>query len=173
MGLPPIPDSILLNDGGSFQLVLDPAKKYKIRVISMAALAATMLSFDSHTMHIIEVDGVYTNIKDATQIRVAPAQRYTFILEANGSKTKNYAFTASLDGNPDYTAPTAAWKQNLTSFIVYDQKKSLPGDFIVDAWKPLDDTSLVPLDNQALLGSPDQTIVLDFEFGVDDRKIPR
>jgi iron transport multicopper oxidase len=68
--LPPLPESFLLNDSQDTKLYIDPLKTYKIRIISMAALAATMFSFDSHTMRIIEIDGVYVDIHDASHIRV-------------------------------------------------------------------------------------------------------
>ena len=65
--LPPFPDAILMNDTQNVQLLFTPGKTYKIRLISMAAFASTLLQFDSHTMRIIQVDGVYTQKRDSYQ----------------------------------------------------------------------------------------------------------
>jgi iron transport multicopper oxidase len=106
--------------------------------------------------------------------QVAPAQRYTFLLTAKATASNNYAFTAALDTNRDYTQPGAVWPLNLTGYLIYDSKKDLPSDFIVQTWEnALDDTSLVPLDHKGLFGEPDQTITLDFNFGTDSVGIPR
>jgi iron transport multicopper oxidase len=49
--LPPFPDALVVNDSSSApQFNFEAGKTYKIRIISMAAFAATMLQFDSHTM---------------------------------------------------------------------------------------------------------------------------
>lgn len=169
---PPFPDSILFNDFSSTTLNFSPGETYKIRVISMAALASTMLSFDSHNMTVIEIDGVYVNPFTTTQIRVAPAQRYTFLMTALSSAESNYAFLGSLDVNRDYTQ-SAAWNINATGYIVYDSTKSLPDAYSPTAWTPLSDWDLSPSDSQGLLPNPDQTITLDFNFGVDSNGIPR
>lgn len=172
-GIPPFPDAALINDSSSATLFLTPGKIYKIRVISMAAFASTMLQFDSHTMRLIEVDGVYVNTHDAYQIRVSPAQRYTFLLNAEPTNRRNFAFLASLDTNQDYTAGGATWNHNATGYIIYDTSKALPAPYVVPSWSVLDDFTLVPYDNQALLGTPDQTLTMNFTFCLDDTGIMR
>jgi iron transport multicopper oxidase len=107
-------------------------KTYKIRVINMGAFAATMLQFDSHTMKIIEIDGVYVHEHDADQIRVSPAQRYAFLLEAKPTDGENYAFLTSFDINRDFTQPASVWALNVTGYIEYDPTKNLPVPFVVN-----------------------------------------
>jgi len=97
--LPPFPDSLLINDSQNVTFQFTPGKTYKIDIISMSAFAATLLQFDSHTMRVIGVDGTYIQKHDAYQIRVAPAQRYTVLLNAQPTDRRNYAFLASLDEN--------------------------------------------------------------------------
>jgi iron transport multicopper oxidase len=144
---PPLPVSGLLNDtlNGTANVMLKftPGKTYKIRVINMGALAPTMIQFDSHTMRVIEIDGEYVHKHDADQIRVSPAQRYTFLLEAKLTTEKNYAFLASFDINRDFTEPGSAWPLNATGYIEYDATKNLPGPYVVDDWNPLDDFTLL------------------------------
>jgi iron transport multicopper oxidase len=177
--LPPFPDALLVNDSSSAQLNFQAGKTYKIKVISTAAFAAVLLQFDSHTMHLISIDGSYVQKKDAYQIRVAPAQRYEFLLTAQTSVRRNYGFLASLDMNRDYATggSTNVWPFNITGVIQYDASKGAPPAFSVPAWTSVqDDAKLVALDNQALLGQPDvvdKDIRLNFNFGFDVNGIPR
>ncbi|KAE8447937.1 hypothetical protein EG329_010009 [Mollisiaceae sp. DMI_Dod_QoI] len=176
--LPPFPDALLVNDSSSATLNFQAGKTYKIRIISVAAFAAVMLQFDSHTMRVIEIDGSYVQKHDAYQLRVAPAQRYTVLLNAQTSVRRNYAFLASLDENRDFSTggSTNVWPFNISGTLLYDASKGAAPAFSVPQWSPQDDATLVSLDNQALLGQPavvDKSITLDFNFGLDPTGIPR
>lgn len=172
--LPPFPEAILLNDASQATFKFTPGKTYKVRVISMAAFASTLLQFDSHTMRVIEVDGTYIQKHDAYQIRILPAQRYTFLLNAQPTKRRNYAFTASLDMNRDFAHdPAPVYPFNISGHLIYDSAKPDPVPYIVHEWKPVNDFTFDPLDGQGLLGNPDKTIELDFNFGFDALGIPR
>ena len=174
MVLPPFPEAILLNDANQATLHFTPGKTYKILLISMAAFAATLLEFDSHTMRVIGVDGTYVDEYNAKQIRVAPAQRYTFLLNAQPTNGRNYAFLASLDMNRDFANdPNPVYPFNITGCIVYDDTKHLPPPYVVNKWTPVDDVKFVAWDHQPLLRNPDKTITLDFNFGFDALGIPR
>lgn len=176
--LPPFPDALLVNDSSSAQLNFEAGRNYKIRIVSYAAFASVMLQFDSHTMRVVEIDGVYVQKHDAYQIRVAPAQRFTVLLNAQTSIRRNYGFLASLDENRDFSTggSSNAWPFNITGTIMYDPSKGAPPAFVVPKWSPQDDATLVSLDNQALLGKPDlvdKAITLNFNFGFDSNQIPR
>jgi iron transport multicopper oxidase len=176
--LPPFPDALLLNDGGSAQYDFQAGKTYKIRIVSFAAFASVMLQFDSHTMRVIEIDGSYVQKHDAYQIRIAPAQRYTVLLNAQTSVRRNYGFLASLDENRDYSTggSTNVWPFNQTGTLMYDPSKGAAPAYSVPQWTPQDDATLVALDNQPLLGLPavvDKSITLNFNFGFDANGIPR
>jgi len=172
--LPPFPEAILLNDANSSTFHFTAGKTYKIKIISIAAFAATFLQFDSHTMRVIEVDGTYIQKHDAYQIRVAPAQRYTVLLTAQPTTRSNYAFLASLDMNRDFANdPAPVYPFNITGTIVYDAAKPSPPPYVVNKWSPVDDSTFQALDGQSLLGTPDKEITLDFNFGFDANGIPR
>lgn len=176
--LPPFPDALIVNDSSTAQLNFQAGKTYKVRIISTAAFASVMLQFDSHTMRVIEIDGSYVQKHDAYQIRVAPAQRYTVLINAQTSVRRNYAFLASLDINRDFATggSTNVWPFNITGTILYDASKGAAPAFSVPSWSPQDDSSLVAYDGQALLGGPDvvdKTITLNFNFGFDAKGIPR
>lgn len=172
--LPPFPNALLLNDASSSSLNFAAGKTYKIKIISMAAFASVFFQFDSHTMRVIEIDGTYVEKKDAYQIRVSPAQRYTVLLNAQPTARKNYAFLASLDMNRDFANDAApVFPFNITGNIIYDAAKPLPAPYVVNKWKPIDDFDLVALDKKPMLGAPDLDIRLDFKFGLDAGGIPR
>jgi iron transport multicopper oxidase len=172
--LPPFPQALLLNDANQAEFRFTPGKTYKVRVISMAAFASTLLQFDSHTMRLIEVDGAYIQKHDAYQIRVTPAQRYTFLLKAQPTTRRNYAFLASLDMNRDFANdPTPVYPFNVTGYIVYDKAKANPPPYVVRKWKPVNDFTFKALDSERLLRAPDKPITLNFNFGFDAKGIPR
>ncbi|PMD37211.1 Ferroxidase [Hyaloscypha variabilis F] len=172
--LPPFPDALLLNDSQNVTFQFTAGKTYKIDIISMAALASTFIQFDSHTMRVIGVDGTYIQQHDAYQIRVAPAQRYTVLLNAQPTTRRNYAFLASLDENRDYlNDANPVYPFNVTGYLVYDDTKPLPGPYIVNQWSIVNDFTFVALDDQALLGTPDVEITLNFAFCLDSGGIPR
>jgi len=171
---PPFPEALLLNDTQQSKLHFVPGKNYKIRFINMAAFASVLLQFDSHTMRVIEVDGTYIQKHNAYQIRVAPAQRYTFILNAQPTTRRNYAFLASLDMNRDFANdPAPVYPFNITGYIVYDDAKALPNPHVVTNWKPVDDYTFQPLECGCLSNTADKVITLDFNFGFDTGGIPR
>jgi iron transport multicopper oxidase len=99
-----------------------------------------------------------------------------FLLNAQPTTRRNYGFTASLDMNRDFlnpnSQPPVAFPLNITGHIIYDDAKPLP-PFVVNEWKPVNDYTFDPLDNQALLGTPTKEINLDFNFGVDGLGIAR
>lgn len=147
--LPPFPESGLLNDTtANVTLKFAPGKTYKVRVINMGAFASTMLQFDSHDMSIIEVDGEYVQKHDTQQIRVSPAQRYSFLLEAKPDSRDKYAFLAAFDINRDFTQPNSSWQLNVTGYIEYESENdstktiTVPGPYVVHDWDPLDDFTL-------------------------------
>ena len=173
---PPIPESLLLNDtSGPANLSFEAGKNYKLRIISMAAFASTFIAFDSsHIMKIIEVDGSYTEPFEASQIRVAPAQRYTVLLSALSSTNANFPFLAALDINRDFTdIANSVFPHNITGYIVYNQNNPVPAPLEIGAWQPADDVMFQSLQGQNLLEEPDQSIVLNFTFGIDSDGVPR
>ncbi|CZT03169.1 related to Conidial Pigment Biosynthesis protein brown1 [Rhynchosporium graminicola] len=175
---PPFPNALLLNETTSATFNFVTGKTYKIKMINMAAFASVFIQFDNHPMNIIEIDGSYTVKKEAYQLRLSPAQRYTVLLKAQSSTRRNYAFLASLDQNRDFSNENVAavWPLNITGNIVYDYTKALAPAMVVPKWKPFDDATLEALDGQALLGpreKADKEITLNFNFGLDASGIPR
>lgn len=100
-GNEPIPYSGLINGHGSFNcsytaLPCDPrkqhpavftvrrGKRYRVRIINTSAMAVFFFSIQGHKLNVIEVDGVDTVKVSLDRIPIAPAQRYSAIVEMNG-----------------------------------------------------------------------------------------
>ncbi|KAL2018463.1 hypothetical protein VTK56DRAFT_819 [Thermocarpiscus australiensis] len=101
-------------------------KWYKIRAVKMAALACAILFFDQHEIEVIKIDGVYVERAEAGQLYIAPAQRYSFIMEAKVDVTRNYAFSAVLDLNPDFRRPTTVFPINAIGCLEYNPALGFP-----------------------------------------------
>ncbi len=177
---PPIPDSIIVNEGQGSRITFEKGKNYRVRMISFSALASAMIHFDSHTMHVIMNDAAYVKEKDAYMLKIASAQRYDFILEAADRDSGNYPFLISLDVNRDFTNPdlgTPVWPHNYTGYLVMDSSQPMDKVDVVQEWKPADDSHFEPYDGDDMYvnsdGGYDQLMKLDFAFCLDKNGYPR
>lgn len=101
-GNEPIPYSGLINGRGSYNcsyttLPCDPkkqspavfnvqrGKRYRVRIINTSAMAVFDFSIQGHKLNVIEVDGVDTVKVSLDWIPIAPAQRYSVIVDMNGN----------------------------------------------------------------------------------------
>ncbi|KAL2260107.1 hypothetical protein VTK26DRAFT_5998 [Humicola hyalothermophila] len=172
---PPIPDSILVNEGQGSHINFTKGRTYRIRMINFAAFGSAMIHFDSHTMKVIMNDGAYIQQEDAYQLRIAPAQRYDFLLEAADRDSGNYPFLVSLDINRDWTnfSEPLTWDHNYTGYLVMDQSQPLTKLDVVDKWQPADDARFKPFNGSNALSSYDRLVQLDFKFCLDQNGYPR
>ena len=163
-GAEPIPYSAILNDGTTTSFNLSPGKTYYFRIINMATFSQIFLNFEEHNMTIIEVDGVYTQPREVESLWIATAQRYGVLITAKDTATTNYAFTAQLDTDAfDHT--TKYLQTNATGQLTYDASQPAAVAQPLDAWRVIDDFTLVPHDEMPLLaGTPDQIVHLDLNF---------
>lgn len=95
-GAEPVPNSILINEAQNVQFAMVPGKKYLFRVINMGAFAPQYLQFDQHDMTVVEIDGVYTQPYTVSQLFVTAAQRYSVIITAKATSSKNFAIKSSM-----------------------------------------------------------------------------
>jgi iron transport multicopper oxidase len=106
---------------------------------------------------------------------MAPAQRFDVILEGNGKDHGNYPFLVSLDQNPDWTTnnlTSLIWPHNATGYLVMDPSGDR-GTYVVDRWKPHDDSQLEPWDGKEILPPATKTFVFNFDVGHDKYGIHR
>ncbi|KAK4235038.1 multicopper oxidase [Achaetomium macrosporum] len=173
---PPIPDSLIVNEGQGLHINVTTGKTYRIRMINFAAFGSAMIHFNSHTMEIISADAINIKKKDAYHLRLAPAQRYDVLIGIDDRDNGNYPILVSLDLNRDWTNSTQklAWNHNYTGYLVMDASQPLDLLDVVDKWNPVDDfRSLQPYDGASALGQYDRLILLDFKFCLDQNGYPR
>jgi iron transport multicopper oxidase len=163
-GAEPIPYSALMNDAHTASFDMQCGKTYYFRIINTATFSQIFLNFEDHNMTIIEVDGVYTQPREVESLWIATAQRYGVLITAKADATRNYAFTSSLDIEAfDHT--TKYLQTNATGQLTYNAAKPAAPVYELDAWRVIDDFTLIPLDGMPLLaGTPDQIIHLDLNF---------
>jgi iron transport multicopper oxidase len=160
----PVPYSALMNDGHNVKLNVKPGKTYFIRIINMAAFSQSYLHFDQHKMTIVEIDGIYTEHKEVDSLYIAVAQRYGVLLKTKHTTSTNYAALAMLDSTKFDNVPTYL-NTNVTGYLVYDDKKALPLDLVVNSFDIIDDFTLTPYDKLHLFdGTPDSEIVVALDF---------
>lgn len=171
-GEEPAPNSTLVNDSQNIKFDITPGKTYRVRVINLSNMASNYLQLMGHELTVIAVDGV--NVKPATteSIYIATAQRYDVLFTAKSSKSQNYFFVSSLDqtmygGDFDISIP------NAYGYLVYNPALPLPKVYTPTSFNPIDDFSLVPYDNQPILGPVTQTVEINMNFQQDKYGINR
>ncbi|KAI1506404.1 multicopper oxidase [Biscogniauxia marginata] len=159
-GAEPVPQAALFNDTQNLKVSVQPGKTYLFRMINIGAFAGQNVWFEGHNMTIVEVDGVYHQPAEAEMIYLSAAQRCSFLVTTKNETTANYAFVSSMDTTLFDTLPDDL-NYNVTGWLVYNDAQSLPEPALVDELDFFDDMTLVPYDNQTLLGDPDKVIQLD------------
>ncbi|KAK0741869.1 Cupredoxin [Apiosordaria backusii] len=160
-GAEPVPDSGLFNDALNATIAVKPKTTYRFDMINMGAFANVYIWFEGHSMTIIMIDGVYTQLVETNMIYLTPGQRCSFLITTKADTSANFPFIASMDLNL-FDNPSTNFESNITGWLVYDEKKALPVPAdLYEPFSPVDDVRLAPLDNQALLGEPDQVVQLD------------
>ncbi|PSR91997.1 Cupredoxin [Coniella lustricola] len=177
--IPPVPDSMILNEGGSNLIPFAKGKTYRIRLINFSALSAAFVTFGSQVMQIVAQDGRYITPADAYTIRIDAAQRYDVILTCSESDV-NEPYLVALDANPDYTNPNATprpitFPYNSTGYLVVDPDGAFTETLEVEgSFTPIDDSLFSSAtETSASLGEADQTIQIDFNFCVDANGTPQ
>ena len=147
---PPIPKSIIVNEGRGARIDFKKDKNYRIRFINMAALSGAMIHFNSHTMKVIMSDAAMIKEENVDQLKIAAAQRYDFILQAGSSDDTNYPFLIALDINRDFHNPALGalqWPFNYTGYLVSDASKATEDVDVVHKFDPADDSRWAPFDS--------------------------
>ena len=96
-GAEPVPKAALFNDTQDLAIRVEPGKTYMVRMVNMAAFAAQYVWFEGHTMRIVEVDGIYTELAEANMIYLTAAQRCSVLITMKNDTSSNFAFVGSMD----------------------------------------------------------------------------
>lgn len=162
-GAEPVPNAALMNDTQDLAVHVQPGKTYLFRVVNMGAFASQYVWFEGHDeLEIVELDGVYTRPKKASMLYLSAGQRCSFLLRTKDTATENFAIVGSMDTTLFDSMPPGL-QYNVTGHLVYSPSLPLPPPTPIDAFTPVDDTTLVPYDGMPLLpppSSPAHTIQL-------------
>ncbi|TFK37385.1 laccase-4 [Crucibulum laeve] len=176
----PIPDSGVINGIGRYDggpSVLRPrinvvsGKKYRFRVINISAYSGFIFSIESHSLSIIEVDGINHRPLTVGGLAIYAGQRYSVVLNAN-QPIRNYWVRAPMElqhSNNNLTCPTVD-TENVYAVLHYQGASSSEPTTKakVSASNLLQEHLLVPLENPgAPGGSQPADHVIDLQFTRD------
>ena len=170
-GVEPAPNSTLLNDSLNPEFAITPGLTYRLRIISMSAMAANYIQIQDHEMTMIAVDGVEVQPVTADSVYISAAQRIDVLFTAKTQVSQNYFIVSTLDqtmygGYFDISIPTTY------GYLVYNPKAPLPATYLPN-FNPVDDFTLVPYDREAILSPVSQTITINMIFENDQYNINR
>ncbi|KAK7754697.1 hypothetical protein SLS62_003254 [Diatrype stigma] len=172
--VPPRPDSVIVDEGGTGHIPVEAGKTYRFRVINFSALTSSFLHIKSLDMHVIMTDASYVKKQVASVLRISPAERYDFLVTIDEEQEDNIPFLFALDSNPDYTAGNTTFRFNFTGQLVVDPDGDLSQtDLVVLPFEPLDETQLEAYDGLEAYGPVTKHWVLDFDFCLDSNGLPR
>ncbi|KAF7516968.1 hypothetical protein G7054_g13961 [Neopestalotiopsis clavispora] len=170
---PPLPDGMIVNEGGNTDIQLDIGSTTRVRILNFGALTAFMLRFGSRDMDVIMTDGSYVQRETIHQLRIAPGQRYDVLVSATKKdQGKNIPYLISMDLNRDFTV-SGTWSFNSTGYLITDSSAPCTAKEVVQQWRPFDEALFTPLDEMPLLGPLDRTWTLNFALCKDLNNIPR
>ncbi|KAG5636788.1 hypothetical protein H0H81_006841 [Sphagnurus paluster] len=101
----PIPDAGLINGAGRYKggpatpwarVNVVAGKRYRLRVINISAYAGFEFSIESHSLKIIELDGINHAPLTVDRMMVYAGQRYSVVVHANQA-VKNYWIRAPME----------------------------------------------------------------------------
>ncbi|KAI7866443.1 multicopper oxidase-domain-containing protein [Spinellus fusiger] len=164
-GAEPVPDSGLIMDTVNPNITFLPGKRYRLRFLNMSAFSSFFISIDGHTLDIIEVDGVDTQMKTVKNFYLTAAQRISVLIIAKNSTDTNYLLHADMNTDMFDTLPPSL-NTNLTANILYDATHHYfaPSED-VGMNSDFDDIDLPPLHKTDAV-EPDQQVNLTFKFEV-------
>ncbi|KAI1936268.1 hypothetical protein LOZ66_004726 [Ophidiomyces ophidiicola] len=162
-GAEPVPQAALMNDTQDLKISVQPGKTYLFRVVNMGAFAAQYLWFEGHKMRVIEVDGAWTEEKEADMLHITAAQRYSILVTMNNETSRNFPIVGSMDKDLFDVVPPGL-NPNVTGWLVYDSNKDLPKPALVNKFDFLDDMELIPSDGLELFDKVDHSITLDVKM---------
>jgi iron transport multicopper oxidase len=168
-GAEPIPDSFLFNDTLNTKISIEPNTTYLMRIINTGAFAAQYFYIEDHNFTIVEVDGVFTEPKEASLLYVAVAQRYSILFTTKASTARNYGLVTIadqvlLDGIP------STLRLNQTNWLEYNPSatfESVNVTLDIATENPaFDDYSLIPYDKEPLYQNPSKIINMTISMGI-------
>jgi FtsP/CotA-like multicopper oxidase with cupredoxin domain len=149
---------------------VEPNQKYRFRLINMGGFATFQFAIDNHTLAVIEGDGTMVEPLQLQTLKIAPAQRYSFILDANQTAT---SYWVRAEMNTDcFVADNPVLNTQVSAILAYSNSTALPDTDSVD-WANAMDPLCEDLNATLLVPSVPQTappadlfIVTQFAFQI-------
>lgn len=177
VSIPAVSDSVLINGLGRVAgdnssplsvITVQQGLRYRFRLISVSCDPFFNFTIDSHSMTVIEADGVNTQaLPDLDSIQIFSSQRYSFVLEAN-QPIDNYWIRAApepLAGFGQSDPPTGL------AILRYEGAPAIEPNASIDdtptSTNPLAEVNLHPLTNPEApggVGPADVYLNLNFSF---------
>ncbi|KAF2641185.1 laccase-2 precursor [Massarina eburnea CBS 473.64] len=157
----PAPSSFLFNDTTTPpQFNFEPKKRYLLRIVNMAALACGEFHIEGHVLSVVAVDGQPVHPKDANVILVCAGQRYDVVVVGKEAPLSSVQYIVKM--STDMLTGQAPLDDNIIvvgnlTYVRNGVRLPINPSFtklLGASWTAssvLDDTTLIPLDNQPLL----------------------
>ncbi|KAF9010407.1 laccase [Hymenopellis radicata] len=179
----PIADSGVINGKGRYvggptvdwsRINVVAGKRYRFRCINISGYGQFTFSIADHSLTIIEVDGISHEPLTVDSFEILPAQRYSFVLNAN-QPIDNYWLNAPMemkhdsDNDNSLTVGVSVDGDNVKAVLHYegapDAEPSGNRDLVAFKKNDLEEHLLVPLFNaEAPGGSGPADHVIDLHF---------
>ncbi|KAJ2665608.1 ferroxidase fet3 [Coemansia sp. RSA 1200] len=78
------------------KISVQSGKTHRLRLINVSAAWMVRFGIEQHTMQIIEIDGIDTEIKEANSVLLSPGQRASVLITAKNTTDHNYIFHADM-----------------------------------------------------------------------------
>ncbi len=128
-------------------------------IMSLIFFPVFHVGIDSHTMYVIETDGVEMEPYKIDSLTISVAQRYSLLVTAKNATDTNYAMTIMQDPAM-YDAVPDDLILNNTLQIVYNAANTPATQLEYDNWADINDTLFVPVQKKAMYQA-----TVEFELG--------
>lgn len=122
-GAEPIPQYMLINDKLINEFHFETDKTYFFRFINVGLFVSQYISFQDHSMTVVEIDGVYVKPNVTNTVYIAAGQRISVLVHSKRTDSKNFALWQVMDQTMLDDIPLGL-DLNITNAIIYD--KNLP-----------------------------------------------
>ncbi|KAJ1801506.1 ferroxidase fet3 [Coemansia sp. RSA 2399] len=75
---------------------MEPGKTYRLRLINASPTGMVRFGIEQHTMRIIEIDSIGTEVKETNSIQLSAGQRTSVLVTAKDTADHNYIFHADI-----------------------------------------------------------------------------
>lgn len=91
------PTYLLINGRRDFQMILQPNRRYLLRLVGATSLSTIVFSIDQHPMTVVELDGTMVKPKlNVNSIEIASGQRYAVMIQTKQQRNGTFLMRAEI-----------------------------------------------------------------------------